>query len=110
MCKYFCSRAFNLFCNCYYVSHSVGGEGNRIENCLVEDCDWSATDAAAISVTGTDHVITYSYHTNGGGSYEYGVAPWKAGSDVEVILTTKGAEKAQNPQRIHSKIKAVFKL
>ena len=52
----------NTIRNCY-VGHSwgdgisIGGTGNKIENCLVEDCDWSATDAAAISVTGYGHTI-----------------------------------------------------
>jgi hypothetical protein len=36
---------------------SVGGKGNSVINCLVENCNWSATDAACISVTGTGHRI-----------------------------------------------------
>ncbi len=53
----------NVVRDCY-VAHSwgdgisVGGINNRVENCLVEDCDWSATDAAVISVTGWGHTIT----------------------------------------------------
>ncbi len=56
------SGKYNVIRNCY-VGHSwgdgisIGGTCNKIENCLVEDCDWSATDAAAISVTGYGHTI-----------------------------------------------------
>jgi alpha-L-fucosidase len=36
---------------------SVGGTHNQVLNCLVENCNWSATDAAAISATGFGHKI-----------------------------------------------------
>ncbi len=38
---------------------SIGGQGNRVENCLVENCDLAAIDAAAISATGTGHLISH---------------------------------------------------
>ena len=52
----------NVIRDCYVARSwgdgiSVGGRNNRTENCLVEECDWSATDAAAISVTGHGHTI-----------------------------------------------------
>ncbi|MCC5830024.1 MAG: right-handed parallel beta-helix repeat-containing protein [Phycisphaeraceae bacterium] len=37
---------------------SVYGEYNRVENCLIHDFNWSATDCAPINVTGVGHVIT----------------------------------------------------
>ncbi len=103
----------NIVKNCYVAYSwgdgiSVGGIGNTVENCLIENCDWSATDAGPVCATGTGHNIlhstlhtsarsilvhrkcnntnikynhlydcgimcddlglTYSYHTNGGGS------------------------------------------
>ncbi len=48
-----------------YIAHSwgdgisVGGADNLVENCYVDDCDWSATDAAALSVTGSGHTIRH---------------------------------------------------
>jgi len=103
----------NTVKNCYVAYSwgdgiSIGGIHNNVENCLIENCDWSATDAGSISATGYGHNITgntlhtaarsilihrycdstnvkfnnlydcglmcddlgltYSYHTNGGGS------------------------------------------
>ena len=46
-----------------YIAHSWGdgvtmwGTDNRLENCLVEDCDWMAVDSAPLSVTGRGHII-----------------------------------------------------
>ena len=37
---------------------SLGGVSNTVKNCLVENCNWSATDAGAISATGSGHLIT----------------------------------------------------
>ena len=53
----------NTIRNCYITQSwgdgiSIGGVGNRVENSFVENCDWSATDAAAMSVTGQGHQIT----------------------------------------------------
>ena len=107
------SGSGNTVKNCYVAYSwgdgiSVGGINNKVENCLIENCDWSATDAGAVSATGYGHNIigntlhtsarsilihrycdstnikyndlydcglmcddlglTYSYHTNGGGS------------------------------------------
>ncbi len=103
----------NIVKNCYVAYSwgdgvSIGGIGNTVENCIVENCDWSATDAGALCASGKNHNIlhntlhtsarsilvhrkcdntnikynhlydcgimnddlglTYSYHTNGGGS------------------------------------------
>ncbi len=47
-----------------YIAHSwgdgvsVGGQYNTVENCLIEDCDWSATDCAPLTTVGADHAIT----------------------------------------------------
>jgi len=41
-----------------YIAHSwgdgvsLGGVNNTVNNCFIEDCDWSMTDCAAISATG----------------------------------------------------------
>lgn len=47
-----------------YIAHSWGdgismwGENNRIENCIIEDCNWMAVDCAPVAVTGKNHIIT----------------------------------------------------
>ncbi|MEY3895536.1 MAG: hypothetical protein RLZZ214_1055, partial [Verrucomicrobiota bacterium] len=49
-----------------YIAHSWGdgvsiwGSNNTLENCLIEDVDWSATDCAAVTVRGTGHAIRNS--------------------------------------------------
>jgi len=49
-----------------YVAHSWGdgitvwGTNNRVENCLVEDCNWLAVDCAPITCTGDGHVFTHN--------------------------------------------------
>jgi len=103
----------NVVKNCYIAFSwgdgiSIGGVGNKVEQCIIENCDWSATDAAPLCVSGKKHLITentirnaarsvlvhricdstdivfndfynsgfickdlgltYSFHTNGGGS------------------------------------------
>ncbi|MCX6231698.1 MAG: T9SS type A sorting domain-containing protein [Bacteroidetes bacterium] len=46
-----------------YVAHSwgdgisIGGQYNTVENCLVEDCDWTATDCGLITTVGLGHHI-----------------------------------------------------
>ncbi len=55
----------NYITNCY-IAHSwgdgisIGGSNNTVDNCLVEDCDWSGTDAAVLSCIGTGHKISHS--------------------------------------------------
>jgi hypothetical protein len=57
------SGANNIIQNTY-VAHSwgdgvsLGGTNNTVKNCLIEDCDWSLTDCAAISATGYKLNIT----------------------------------------------------
>ena len=44
---------------------SVGGSYNKVENCLIENCDWSATDAGAVSATGRGHsILKNTMHTS----------------------------------------------
>lgn len=55
----------NIIRNCYVGFSwgdgiSMGGIQNTVENCLVENCNWSATDAGAISATGSGHLITHN--------------------------------------------------
>ncbi|MFP4053798.1 MAG: right-handed parallel beta-helix repeat-containing protein [Phycisphaerae bacterium] len=56
------------------VAHSWGdgvtvfGHGNRVENCIVRNVNYSASDCAPVSVTGTGHVITRSTLHHGGRS------------------------------------------
>jgi hypothetical protein len=60
----------NAVKNCYIAYSwgdgiSVGGVGNRIENCIVENCDWSATDAGPLCATGKNHNILHNtFHTS----------------------------------------------
>jgi hypothetical protein len=59
------SGSGNVIKDCY-VAHtwgsgiSIDGTNNTVENCLVEDCDWSATDASAVFVKGEDHQILHN--------------------------------------------------
>ncbi len=53
----------NMIKNCYVAYSwgdgiSVGGIHNTVENCLIENCNWSDTDAGALSATGYGHNIT----------------------------------------------------
>lgn len=47
-----------------YIAHSWGdgvsvwGENNKVDNCIIEDCNWMAVDCALISTTGKGHEIT----------------------------------------------------
>ncbi len=55
----------NVVKNCYVAYSwgdgiSVGGFGNTVENCLVENCDWSATDAGLLCASGKDHNILHN--------------------------------------------------
>ncbi len=49
-----------------YVAHSwgdgisIGGQNNTIENCLIEDCNWIATDDALITTVGAGHHIRHN--------------------------------------------------
>ncbi|MFZ4400723.1 MAG: T9SS type A sorting domain-containing protein [Bacteroidales bacterium] len=49
-----------------YVAHSwgdgisIGGQNQTVENCLVEDCDWAATDCALITTVGLGHHINHN--------------------------------------------------
>lgn len=47
---------------------SVYGEDNRVENCVVHDCDLSATDCAPIDVTGRGHTVAHCTAFNAGRS------------------------------------------
>ena len=55
----------NKIVNCE-VAHSWGdgisiyGDGNTIENCLIHDVDWSATDSAPITTAGRNHIIRHN--------------------------------------------------
>jgi hypothetical protein len=46
------------------IAHSWGdgvtiyGSGNTVNNCLIYDCNWSATDCALIAMSYSDHAIT----------------------------------------------------
>lgn len=63
------SGANNTVKNCY-IAHSwgdgisIGGKNNTVDSCLIEDCDWSATDAAPIATLGTGHSIKHSVIRN----------------------------------------------
>ncbi len=63
----------NLISNCT-IAYSPGdgisiwGKSNRVTNCVVHDCNYSGTDCAPISVTGTGHTIEHSTLYNGGRS------------------------------------------
>jgi hypothetical protein len=37
---------------------SVYGENNRVENCVVHDCNLSASDCAPVDLTGRGHIVT----------------------------------------------------
>ena len=55
----------NKIVNCE-IAHSWGdgisifGDGNTIENCLIHDVDWSATDSAPITTAGRNHIIRHN--------------------------------------------------
>jgi hypothetical protein len=52
----------NQLSNCY-IAHSWGdgatiyGIENKIENCIIEDCDWIANDCSVLNVSGYNHII-----------------------------------------------------
>jgi len=59
------SGSYNTIKNCYVAYSwgdgiSIGGNNNSVENCLIENCDWSATDAGCISATGYGHSIKHN--------------------------------------------------
>ncbi len=47
-----------------YIAHSWGdgvsvwGDNNKVENCIIEDCNWMALDCAPITVSGKNNEIT----------------------------------------------------
>lgn len=47
---------------------SIWGKRNRVENCLVHDCNYSGTDCAPVCVTGDGHIIKGNTMYNGGRS------------------------------------------
>ena len=47
---------------------SVFGASNRVENCVIHDCDTSASDCAPVVCTGVGHVICRNTLFNGGRS------------------------------------------
>ena len=53
----------NSLINCH-IAHSWGdgatiyGNGNTIENCIIEDCDWIANDCAVLNISGSNHIVS----------------------------------------------------
>lgn len=47
---------------------SIFGQDNRVENCIVRDCNWSASDCAPVNCTGTGHILLWNTFYNGGRS------------------------------------------
>ncbi|MBT4969716.1 MAG: hypothetical protein HOM80_11985, partial [Bacteroidetes bacterium] len=49
-----------------YIGHSwgdgisLGGHNNQVQNCIIEDCNWMATNAAPIALVGENHKILHN--------------------------------------------------